>query len=272
MENYNSLPLTISKFTMSYLEMIFSIFWTSEISETLQFFERKKREGSSNFTAIAIRNLNLQSNLSGLGDPKHSRQEVLELNCIYCSQFIFHRRKIMTHTFSIAPIFRTDQGCIIYTGDVSTGMASRYGNFLHTLSYAFSSSLMLLCLVFYIGLDKILSKFSLYDTYFKVMFRSDNSETRQISYVQLHATPMYLENCLSISSSISFAISDYHTTVMTSRIITTVMNLQKFYDSAWHACWEHRQRFGAVSSFRLCTYFLFYSIFVYGILATCPRF
>ena len=178
----------------------------------------------------------------------------------------------MTHTFSIAPIFRTDQGCIIYTGDVSAGTAGHYGNFLHTPLYVFSRLLMLLCPVFYIGLDKILSNYSLYETQFKVMFRADNLETRQNSYVLLHATPMNLENCLSISSSISLAISGYHTTVMTSRIITTVMSLQKFCDIAWHACWEHEQRFGAVSSFRLCTYLLFYSIFVYGILAICLRF
>ena len=214
----------------------------------------------------------MQSILSGLGNPKQSTQKALEPNCIYCSQFIFHSGNIMTYIFSIAPIFRTDQGCIIYTGDVSTGMASRYGNLLHTLTYVFSSSLMLLCLVFYIGLEKILSKVSLYDTNFKVMFRADNLETRQNSYVLLHATPMNLENCLSISSSISLAISGYHTTVMTSRIITTVMSLQKFCDIAWHACWEHEQRFGAVSLSDFVHIFYLYSLFVYGILATCPRF
>ena len=177
----------------------------------------------------------------------------------------------MTHTFSIAPIFRTDQSCIIYTGDVSTGMASRYGNFLHTLSYAFSSSLMLLCLVFYIGLDKILSKFSLYDTNFKVMFRSDNSETRKNSNDQLHATLMNLEYCLSISSGISLANSS-HTIVMKSAIITPSMKLQDLYVIAWHAYLEHEQRFEAVSLSEFVHTFYLYSIFVYGILATCPRF
>ena len=165
----------------------------------------------------------------------------------------------MTHTFSIAPIFRTDQDCIIYTGDISTGMASRYGNFLHTLSYAFSSSLMLLCLVFYIGLDKILSKFSLYDTNFKVMFRSDNTETRQNSYVQMHAIFVKLEYCLSILCGISLTNSVHHASMIEWDAISSSMKLQNLCDIAWHACLEHEQRFGAVSlSDFVHTFYLLY--------------
>ena len=113
----------------------------------------------------------------------------------------------MTHTFSIAQIFRTDQGCIICTGDVSAGTAGHYGNFLHAPLCVFSRLLMLLCPVFYIGLDKILLNISLYDTNFKVMFRSENSETRQISYVQMHAIFVKLEYLLSILCGISLTNS-----------------------------------------------------------------
>ena len=178
----------------------------------------------------------------------------------------------MTHTFSIAPIFRTDQGCIIYTGDVSTGMASRYGNLLHTLTYVFSSWLMLLCLVFYIWLDKILSKFSVYETNFKVMFRSDNTETRQNSYVQMHAIFVKLEYCLSILCGISLTNSVHHATMIEWDAISSSMKLQNLCDIAWHACLEHEQRFEVVSLSDFVHTFYLYSIFVYGILATCLRF
>ena len=153
----------------------------------------------------------------------------------------------MTYIFSIAQIFSTDQSCINCAVDVSTGVATQYRNFIHTLLCDFSLALMLLCLVFYIWLDKILSNYSLYDTIFQVMFRSEDSETRQNSNnVQLHATLMNLEYCLSISSGISLANSS-HTIVMKSAIITPSMKLRNLYDIAWHACWEHEQRFGEVS-------------------------
>ena len=79
------------------------------------------------------------------------------------------------------------------------------------------------------------------------MFRSDDSETRQNSYnVQLHASFMNLEYCLSISLGIYHRNSS-NTIVMKTGIITPGMKFQDLYDIAWHACWEHEQRFGAVS-------------------------
>ena len=86
---YDLLPFAISDFTKSFLEIYFSIFWTLEFTETVQYFARSGREGS-NFTAIEIWKLNLQSNLSGLCNPRHSPEKVMEPNCIYCSQFNFH--------------------------------------------------------------------------------------------------------------------------------------------------------------------------------------
>ena len=178
----------------------------------------------------------------------------------------------MTHTFLIAQIFRTDQGCIICTGDVSAGTADHYGNFLHTPLYVFSRLLMLLSPVFYIWLDKILSKFSVYETNFKVMFRSENSETRQISYVQMHAIFVKLEYLLSILCGISLTNSVHHASMIEWDAISSSMKLQNLYDIAWHACWEHEQRFEEVSLSDFVHIFYLYSLFVYGILATCPRF